>query len=38
MKIQIIPAHDRYTAHHDWLVSRHLFSFADYYDPENFHF
>ena len=38
MKIQIIPAHDRYTAKHDWLESKHLFSFADYYDPANMHF
>lgn len=38
MKIQIIPARSRYTAHHDWLESKHLFSFADYYDPANMHF
>lgn len=38
MKIHIIPAHDRYTAKHGWLESKHLFSFADYYDPNNMHF
>jgi len=38
MNIHIIPAHERYTARHGWLESRHLFSFADYYDPENVHF
>lgn len=38
MNINIIPAHNRYTARHDWLESKHLFSFADYYDPKNMHF
>lgn len=38
MNIQIIPARHRYTARHSWLESKHLFSFADYYDPENMHF
>ncbi len=38
MNIHIIPARDRYTAHHDWLESSHLFSFADYYDPKNMNF
>jgi len=38
MKIQIIPARSRFTARHDWLESKHLFSFADYYDPANMHF
>ena len=38
MNIQIIPAHNRYTAHHSWLESKHLFSFADYNDPKNMHF
>lgn len=38
MNIQIIPARSRYTARHDWLESKHLFSFADYYDPANMHF
>lgn len=38
MNIQIIPAQSRYTAHHSWLESKHLFSFADYYDPTNMHF
>lgn len=36
--IHIIPARERYTARHDWLESKHLFSFADYYDPANMHF
>jgi len=38
MNIQIIPAHNRYIARHDWLESKHLFSFADYYDPKNMNF
>lgn len=38
MKILLIPAHSRYTAKHSWLESKHLFSFADYYDPANLHF
>jgi redox-sensitive bicupin YhaK (pirin superfamily) len=38
MNIQIIPARSRFTARHDWLESKHLFSFADYYDPANMHF
>lgn len=38
MNIQIIPARHRYTARHSWLESKHLFSFADYYDPANMHF
>lgn len=38
MNIQIIPARNRYTARHEWLESKHLFSFADYYDPANMHF
>jgi len=38
MNIQIIPARSRFSARHDWLESKHLFSFADYYDPANMHF
>ena len=33
-----IEAKDRYRAEHDWLTSYHLFSFAEYYDPENMNF
>jgi len=36
--IKKIEAKDRYRAEHDWLTSYHLFSFADYYDPENMNF
>lgn len=36
--IKIIPAHARFTARHGWLESKHLFSFADYYDPANMNF
>ncbi len=35
---QIIPASKRYQARHGWLESYHLFSFAEYYDPDNLHF
>lgn len=38
MSFEIRPAHSRYTARHGWLESKHLFSFADYHDPENMHF
>lgn len=38
MSIIIRPAHSRFSAHHRWLESKHLFSFADYYDPQNMHF
>ena len=31
-------AESRGNANHGWLVSRHTFSFADYYDPERIHF
>jgi quercetin 2,3-dioxygenase len=31
-------AESRGYANHGWLVSRHTFSFADYYDPERIHF
>ncbi len=33
--IRIIKAEEVYTSNHDWLSSRFLFSFADYYDPSN---
>lgn len=36
--IQKIPAAKRYKADHGWLSSFHLFSFAEYYDPENTNF
>lgn len=36
--IQKIPASDRYHSVHNWLSTYHLFSFADYYDPDNMNF
>lgn len=36
--IKKILSKDRYHAHHDWLSTYHLFSFADYYDPQNMNF
>jgi redox-sensitive bicupin YhaK (pirin superfamily) len=36
--ITTIPAEKRYKADHGWLTSYHLFSFADYYDPQNMDF
>ncbi len=36
--IQKIETNKRYLASHGWLKSFHLFSFADYYDPENLNF
>ncbi len=36
--IQKISAIDRYHSVHDWLSTYHLFSFADYYDPDNMNF
>ncbi len=36
--IKKISAHNRFRAQHEWLSTYHLFSFADYYDPENMNF
>lgn len=36
--IQKISANERFHAQHEWLSTYHLFSFADYYDPENMNF
>jgi redox-sensitive bicupin YhaK (pirin superfamily) len=36
--ITVIKNEDRYEAHHGWLRSYHLFSFADYYDLHNMNF
>lgn len=36
--IKIIPAEARYFSDKDWLKSYFLFSFSDYYAPENTHF
>ena len=36
--IQIIPSHSRYAVNLGWLKTRWLFSFSDYYDPQNLHF
>lgn len=36
--IQKIEARQRYRAHQDWLDTYHLFSFANYFDPDNLQF
>ena len=36
--IHIIKAHERYVHELDWLKTYWLFSFSDYYDPQNTHF
>lgn len=36
--ITIIPSEQRHGANHGWLNTKHSFSFADYYDPNNMHF
>lgn len=43
MKVQtksrvIHTAESRGTANHGWLISRHTFSFANYYNPDRIHF
>lgn len=36
--VQLIKSAERHHASHGWLNSFFLFSFADYYDPNNMHF
>lgn len=38
MKTILHKAESRGLANHGWLVSRHTFSFANYYNPERMHF
>ncbi|TDQ59442.1 hypothetical protein EDC45_0089 [Mesocricetibacter intestinalis] len=36
--LKLRKAQERGDGSHDWLQSRHSFSFADYYDPQHMHF
>ncbi|MCF8563928.1 pirin family protein [Alicyclobacillus tolerans] len=36
--IHRISSESRYTSDHGWLLTKHSFSFADYYDPKNMNF
>jgi len=36
--VELIRSSDRHLSSQDWLKSYFLFSFADYYDPDNMHF
>ena len=36
--LELRPSEERGAAHHGWLKSRHTFSFADYFDPEQVEF
>ncbi|MDR0908100.1 MAG: pirin family protein [Rikenellaceae bacterium] len=38
MKMEIYRADSRGGANHGWLLTRHTFSFANYYDPKRIHF
>jgi len=38
MKKRIFRSGDRGKADHGWLIARHSFSFANYYDPEKIRF
>lgn len=38
MQNNIIQQNDVYCVNHGWLESRHVFSFADYFDPQNVSF
>jgi redox-sensitive bicupin YhaK (pirin superfamily) len=38
MKMEIYRADSRGGANHGWLLTRHTFSFANYYDPQRIHF
>ncbi|MBS1516504.1 MAG: pirin family protein [Bacteroidetes bacterium] len=38
MEKRIFKSEDRGSADHGWLIAKHSFSFADYYDPSNIRF
>ena len=38
MKINIHKSNERGTSRYDWLLSRHSFSFANYYNPKKMNF